>query len=101
GFELNAPVSIKILHDPFGKVSDYGLSFDSETVIFLDAVDMKVCIVGTAYAGEIKKSAFTLCNFKLPEYGVLPMHASANCEKDGKGSCVLFGLSGTGKTTLS
>ncbi len=98
---LPSPSTIEVVHDPFGKVSDYGLKGPSETVIILDPVDLRVVIVGTAYAGEIKKSAFTLCNFKLPEYGWFPMHASANCLPDGSSSSVLFGLSGTGKTTLS
>jgi phosphoenolpyruvate carboxykinase (ATP) len=94
-------IKIKIFHDPYGKVSDYGMKHSSETLLILDPVDMKVAIVGTAYAGEIKKSAFTLCNYALPHLGIFPMHASANCLEDGSQSCVLFGLSGTGKTTLS
>lgn len=96
---------IKIFHDPYGKVSEYGLTHESEdikdTLIALDLKEMKVGITGTAYAGEIKKSAFSACNFLLPEMGIFPMHASANCEKDGSNASVLFGLSGTGKTTLS
>lgn len=92
---------IKILHDPFGKVSDLGLSFKSETLIVLDPIELKVAIIGTAYAGEIKKSAFSLCNYSLPDAEVLSMHASANCLSNGTSSCLLFGLSGTGKTTLS
>lgn len=92
---------IRIYHDPSAKVSDLGLKHSTETLILLDPVEMKVGIVGTAYAGEIKKSAFTLCNYALPEYGILSMHSSANCLQDGSNSSVLFGLSGTGKTTLS
>lgn len=92
---------IRVFHDPYGKVSDYGLKHSSETLLILDPVEMKAGIVGTAYAGEIKKSAFTLCNYALPQFGIFPMHASANCLEDGSESCVLFGLSGTGKTTLS
>lgn len=92
---------IQIFHDPTATVSDLGLKFKDQTLILLDLVERKVGIVGTAYAGEIKKSAFTLCNYILPEVGFLPMHASANCDSEGKNSSVLFGLSGTGKTTLS
>ena len=67
----------------------------------LDIENRRIGIVGTAYAGEIKKSAFSLCNYLLPQYGAFPMHSGANCLEDGSSSCVLFGLSGTGKTTLS
>ncbi|OGQ29739.1 MAG: phosphoenolpyruvate carboxykinase (ATP) [Deltaproteobacteria bacterium RIFCSPHIGHO2_02_FULL_50_15] len=93
--------TIQVFHDPTIKVSGLGVKFDYETAIILDPVKLKVSIVNTAYAGEIKKSAFTLCNFFLPERGIMPMHASANCLEDGSETCVLFGLSGTGKTTLS
>jgi phosphoenolpyruvate carboxykinase (ATP) len=72
----------------------------SETCIAIDFTSRTVLIVGTSYAGELKKAVFTILNFLLPERGVMPMHCSAN--QDGNGSVALFfGLSGTGKTTLS
>ena len=72
----------------------------SETVIAIDLTRMIVLIGGTSYAGEIKKSVFTVLNFLLPERGVMPMHCSANQGPAGD-TAVFFGLSGTGKTTLS
>jgi len=92
---------IKIFHDPYGNSADLNLDLPTNPFLLLDPLHMRVAIIGTAYAGEIKKSAFTLCNYKLPEMGVLPMHSSANCLEDGSESSVIFGLSGTGKTTLS
>lgn len=72
----------------------------SETFIALN-FDQRLCIIGnTGYAGEIKKSVFTVLNYLLPLRGVLSMHCSANVGKDGR-SALFFGLSGTGKTTLS
>jgi phosphoenolpyruvate carboxykinase (ATP) len=72
----------------------------SETVIAIDFSRMLVLIGGTSYAGEMKKSVFTTLNYLLPERGVMPMHCSANAGADGD-SAIFFGLSGTGKTTLS
>ena len=70
------------------------------TAILVHMKRMEVIIVGTMYAGEIKKSAFTVINYLMPDEGVLPMHSSVNVGKEGD-SVVFFGLSGTGKTTLS
>jgi len=72
----------------------------SETAILLHLQRMEIIIVGTEYAGEIKKSAFTVMNYLMPDEGVLPMHSSVNVGSEGD-SAVFFGLSGTGKTTLS
>jgi phosphoenolpyruvate carboxykinase (ATP) len=72
----------------------------SETVIAIDLTRMIVLIGGTAYAGEMKKAVFTALNYLLPEKGVMPMHCSANVGPAGD-AAVFFGLSGTGKTTLS
>jgi phosphoenolpyruvate carboxykinase (ATP) len=70
------------------------------TAILLHLQRMEIIIVGTMYAGEIKKSAFTVMNYLMPDEGVLPMHSSINVGQAGD-TCVFFGLSGTGKTTLS
>jgi phosphoenolpyruvate carboxykinase (ATP) len=72
----------------------------SSTAILLHLRRMEVIIVGTQYAGEIKKSAFTVMNYLMPEEGVLPMHSAANVGQAGD-TAIFFGLSGTGKTTLS
>lgn len=93
--------AIRIWHDPYVAASAYGLKMPQDAFILLDPSNFEVGIVGTAYAGEIKKSAFSMANYLLPISGILPMHASANCREDGSRSCLIFGLSGTGKTTLS
>ena len=70
------------------------------TAILVHLRRMEIIIVGTEYAGEIKKSAFTVMNYLMPDEGVLPMHSAINVGQDGD-PAVFFGLSGTGKTTLS
>jgi phosphoenolpyruvate carboxykinase (ATP) len=72
----------------------------TETAILLHLRRMEILIVGTEYAGEIKKSAFTVMNYLMPDEGVLPMHSAVNVGQ-AHDSVVFFGLSGTGKTTLS
>ncbi len=73
----------------------------SEAAIMIDYEEKLVLIAGTQYAGEIKKSVFSVMNYLMPEMGVLPMHCSCNMDPETKETAVFFGLSGTGKTTLS
>src|SRR2546422_637333 len=73
----------------------------SETFILVNLGQGIVIIGGTGYAGEIKKSIFTALNYLLPAKGVFPMHCSANVGSGGSDVALFFGLSGTGKTTLS
>ncbi len=73
----------------------------SGTFILVDLEQHQILIGGTQYAGEIKKSIFSVMNYYLPRQGVLSMHCSANYGKDRDDVALFFGLSGTGKTTLS
>jgi phosphoenolpyruvate carboxykinase (ATP) len=95
-FEPNALV----LHAPAVEADPEVDGTRSGTFVVLHPTRAEVVIGGTEYAGEIKKSIFTLMNDRLPLEGVFPMHCSANVDDDGR-VAVFFGLSGTGKTTLS
>src|SRR5204862_3125260 len=89
-----------VLHAPAVEADPAVDGTRSSTFVVLHPSRSEVLIGGTYYAGEIKKSIFTLMNDRLPLDGVVPMHCSANVGDDGD-VAVFFGLSGTGKTTLS
>ena len=89
-----------VLHAPEFQADPAAHGCRSSTVIALNFAKRLIIIAGTRYAGEMKKSIFTVLNYLLPQQGVLPMHCSANIGPDGD-TAVFFGLSGTGKTTLS
>jgi phosphoenolpyruvate carboxykinase (ATP) len=89
-----------VLHAPSVEADPDEDETRSETFIVLHPSRAEVLIGGTEYAGEIKKSIFTVMNDRLPLEGVFPMHCSANVDDRGRVS-IFFGLSGTGKTTLS
>ena len=90
----------RVLHAPEFQADPARYGARSETVIALSFEERTVVIAGTRYAGEIKKSIFSVLNFLLPDRAVFPMHCSANVGHDGS-VALFFGLSGTGKTTLS
>lgn len=91
---------LTVIDFPKLRVAPYYHETRSETVIACHLTKGVVLIGGTFYAGEIKKSVFTVLNYLLPAKGILPMHCSANVDDEGN-AAVFFGLSGTGKTTLS
>jgi phosphoenolpyruvate carboxykinase (ATP) len=79
----------------------YTTGMTSRTSVDLSLEQREVVLLGTEYAGEMKKAVFTVMNYLLPKQGMLSMHCSATRDKETGQSSVLFGLSGTGKTTLS
>jgi phosphoenolpyruvate carboxykinase (ATP) len=95
-----SPNTFTIINSPRFHASPEVDGTNSEVFIAINFAKKLVIIGGSGYAGEIKKSVFTILNYLLPEQGVMPMHCSANIGKDGD-TALFFGLSGTGKTTLS
>ncbi len=97
---LNRKPDLTILVAPNIKANPKANGTNSEAFVIINLEKKLVIIGGTKYAGEIKKSIFSYLNYVLPQKNVFPMHCSANIGKDGR-SALFFGLSGTGKTTLS
>ena len=97
--EFESEPGLTIINCPSFKADPTKYGARSETVVAVNFKRRLVIIVGTEYAGENKKSVFTALNYFLPEEHVMPMHCSANVGPEG--SALFFGLSGTGKTTLS
>lgn len=84
------------------KVENYKeLGLNSETAIVFNISSREQVIINTWYGGEMKKGIFSMMNYYLPLKGIAAMHCSANTDMDGKNTAIFFGLSGTGKTTLS
>ena len=84
------------------KVTNYKeLGLNSETAVMFNITSREQIIVNTWYGGEMKKGMFSMMNYYLPLKGIASMHCSANTDMDGKNTAIFFGLSGTGKTTLS
>ena len=90
-----------VLHAPSLNADPKIHGTNSRTFIILNFKEKLILIGGTSYAGEIKKSMFSVMNYLLPQKGVMSMHASANYGKNESDTAIFFGLSGTGKTTLS
>ncbi|MCM1164466.1 MAG: phosphoenolpyruvate carboxykinase (ATP) [Lachnospiraceae bacterium] len=84
------------------KVENYKeLGLNSETAVMFNITSREQVIINTWYGGEMKKGMFSMMNYYLPLKGIAAMHCSANTDMDGKNTAIFFGLSGTGKTTLS
>ena len=90
-----------VIHAPGFKADPKTDGTNSGAFVIINFKEKTILIGGTPYSGEIKKSMFSVMNYLLPQQGIMTMHASANYGKDESDTAIFFGLSGTGKTTLS
>ena len=100
--EANFEPDFVVYNASKAKVENYkelGLNF--ETAVVFNVTSKEQVIVNTWYGGEMKKGMFSMMNYYLPLQGIASMHCSANCDMNGENTAIFFGLSGTGKTTLS
>ncbi len=100
--EANFTPDFIIYNASLAKVENYKeLGLNSETCVAFNTTSREQVILNTWYGGEMKKGMFSMMNYYLPLRGIASMHCSANTDMNGKNTAIFFGLSGTGKTTLS
>lgn len=100
--EANFKPDFVVYNASKAKVTNYKeLGLHSETAVVFNLTSREQVIINTWYGGEMKKGMFSMMNYFLPLKGIAAMHCSANTDKEGKNTAIFFGLSGTGKTTLS
>ncbi|MCR5526981.1 MAG: phosphoenolpyruvate carboxykinase (ATP) [Lachnospiraceae bacterium] len=100
--EANFEPDFVVYNASKAKVENYKeLGLNSETAVVFNITSREQVIINTWYGGEMKKGMFSMMNYYLPLKGIAAMHCSANTDMDGKNTAIFFGLSGTGKTTLS
>ena len=100
--QANFEPDFTVYNASLAKVDNYKeLGLNSETAVLFNVSSREQVILNTWYGGEMKKGMFSMMNYFLPLQGIASMHCSANTDMDGKNTAIFFGLSGTGKTTLS
>ena len=98
----NFTPDFKVYNASKAKLTNYKeLGLNSETAVVFNITTREQVIINTWYGGEMKKGMFSMMNYFLPLQGIASMHCSANTDKNGENTAIFFGLSGTGKTTLS
>ncbi len=100
--ELDQEPDFIVYNASKAKLENYKeLGLNSETAVVFNVTSKEQVIINTWYGGEMKKGMFSMMNYFLPLKGIASMHCSANCDMNGENTAIFFGLSGTGKTTLS